>query len=110
MQNVGQQQLLMLLLVMNAQLDQRQYFGRERAGEQCLQLLVDGGAVGVHLRDGRTRQQATLGPRMARTDRFVVRVEEKVPALVIHTVARTMGAEHEGLEKPRRVREVPLGW
>ena len=49
------------------------------------------------------------GPRMPRADRLVVGVEEIFVGRIEHAVVRARAAQHEGLEEPRRVRQVPLG-
>ncbi len=80
---VGEQQLLMLLLVIQSQ----DHAGGEsrvqiRAGEEDLQVLIDVRSIGQHLGDRRSRQQATLWPAVHRTDRVVIRVEQVAELLV----------------------------
>jgi hypothetical protein len=45
---------------------------------------------------------------MAWTDGLVIRIEEEVPAFAIHLVTRPVRAQHERLEKPGGMRQVPL--
>src|SRR5680860_1406726 len=59
----------MLLLVIDAELDQRRGVLRQIVVEQTLQRLVHMSAVGAHLGRGRARQQSTLGPRHPRPQR-----------------------------------------
>ena len=75
--DVHEQQLLMLLLVMEAQGDQVAGSpGWSGSREQRPHGVVDMGAIARDLLDARTRQEAALGPRMAGADRLVVRVED----------------------------------
>ena len=60
------------------------------------------------LLDTRPGQQAPLGTRMPRTDRFVVRVEEVAVVRVELAIARNRTRQHERFEEPRRVGPVPL--
>ena len=73
--DVHEQQLLVLLLMVQAQDDER---GRRRVAlvDQRVHRAVDVGAVPGDLVDGGTRQQAPMRARMTRPDRLVVRVEE----------------------------------
>ena len=102
--DVGEDQLLMLLLVLEAELDDA------RVGtildDRVQHAAIDLGAIRVHVGQRRPRYQAaTFAPR-ARAGRLVVAVEQE----------RVLGGdrrdaewrEHERLEEPRRVREVPL--
>ena len=108
-ENVGQQQLLMLLLVMHAEFEKwRDVRVLLRArGEDFAQALVDMRAIGEHFLDGRAREQAALGTRMTRPLALVIGIEEVGKALVEGTKARH-AREDERLEEPRRMREVPL--
>ena len=75
--DVGEQQLLMLLLVMQADRDDLLQLRRQRVAlQQALHLLVHVRAIGPHLFDGRPRQQAALGAAVPRPDGFVVGIEE----------------------------------
>jgi hypothetical protein len=107
-QQVGQQQLLMLLLVLQAELDERRRV-RRRVAQQRRDARVDVGAPGTHLGERGPRHQPALGPRMARTDPFVVAVVEHTIGRMERREARLEALEHEGLEEPGHMREVPLG-
>jgi len=59
----GEDQLLVLLLVVEAELEPGERVGLERAGgERALHAIIDRIAVGVDAIERRTRQQAALGP------------------------------------------------
>ena len=79
-QDVGEHQFLMLLLVMQADLeDAAPIFEpsvRRVSIEQPLDRRVDMGAVGGRLVDIRPRDQAALRPRMARAGRDIIGVEQ----------------------------------
>ena len=99
--DVGEDELLMLLLVMQPELDDLR--GRVDLGH----ALVDVRAVAHHLVDGRSRQKAARRAIPARADGLVVRVEQVVIARVERLVAGAR-RQHEGLEEPGRVRQVPF--
>ena len=108
MQQIGDEQFLVLLLVMRAELDQiLRRFGQivprrhDRAIDMC--------AVCSHLVQRRPRQQPARGPGDARALGLVIAVEQEGPARIIGDVTRRMIAQHEGLEEPGDVREVPFG-
>src|SRR5687768_13316831 len=99
----------MLLLVVQAELDQLGQLGIVRAGlEKAQQSLVDTRTIIMNLRDRRAAQRAALVARVHRPDRLVVRVEEPVVALVDGLIAGFPGAQDEPLEEPRRVTQMPL--
>ena len=66
-------------------------------------------AIGAHFVERRPAQHAPARPGVARALGLVITVEQEGVALVERRVAEHVVAEHEGLEEPRRVREVPLG-
>ena len=107
-QQVGQDQLLVLLLVVQAQLDQRADVVGHAAAQQVGHRVVDVRAVRQHLGQRRPRQQAAARPLMARADGVVVRVEQEAEALVEAAVAAAVRGQDELLEEPGGVREVPL--
>ena len=66
-------------------------------------------AVGIHLGDRRPREQPPLRPRACRApDGLVVRVEQVAVGGVERAVARLVRREHERLEEPGGVGQVPL--
>ena len=107
-EDVGQEQLLVLLLVVDAELDQRQRFGRQRR-QRALERLVDMSAIGADLVERRAAEHAAPGPRVTRAFAFVIAVEQEGVALVERAVAGDVIAQHEGLEEPGGVGEMPFG-
>jgi hypothetical protein len=109
-QRVGEDQLLVLLLVGQPQRQrrcQRRDLGVVEPRQQRHHLAVDRAAVGRDLVAARPRQQPALRPRVPRPDRLVVRVPQEPGARIDRRDAARL--QHERLEEPRRVRAVPLG-
>ena len=106
--DVGQQQFLMLLLVIETERHQGMEFGIDALRQQIVHALVDAGAIGQHFGKGWPGQQSALRARMHRPDRLIIGVEEEQPVLVEEPVAGIAG-EHELLEEPGGVGEMPLG-
>ena len=106
---VREDQFLMLLLVVQAELDEIERFHRQRAaGEQRAHALVHVRAVAQHLVETRAREHPALRPRILLADAVVIRVEEETERGIEGPVRRVAALEHEGLEEPGGVREVPL--
>lgn len=108
-QHVGQQQLLVLLFVVQAQRDEPPDRLRNAARQQALHGRVHMGAVGEHLVQRGPRQHAPARPRVAGADGLVVRIEQVAVACIRRAVAGHVGAEDECFEKPGGVGQVPLG-
>jgi len=109
--DVGDQQLLVLLLMVQSQLGARGNYrpvGRGAVRNECHHRRVDVGPIGHHLGDRRPRQQATPGPRIDLSDLLIVRVEEELECLAERLVAGGERLQHEGLEEPADVGQVPL--
>ncbi len=108
MLEIGEQQLLMLLFMIEPEREQvgaalrDQWHGVQHG-------LVDAAAIVDHVGEAGPRQQAALGPRMARAFRFIIAVEQERPALVVQLVAGNMVAQDERLEKPGEMRKMPFG-
>jgi hypothetical protein len=110
MLEVGEHQLLVLLLVMQAERDQRlQRFVLAARCEQRADAAVHLAPPGLHLHQRGPGQQAALRARMARADAVVVRIEEIAVGRVERGKVLLVRFEHEGLEEPGRVREMPFG-
>ena len=105
---VGEDQLLVLLLMVEAEFQQRQHLRRLlRTGEPAAHGPVHPAPVVQHVGQGGPGQQATLGPRVPGPGRLVVGVEE----VAVGGVDRRrpgVGHQQEGLEEPGGVRQVPL--
>ncbi len=106
MQQVRQQQFLVLHLVVTAEFDQRER--RRPALHQAGDGVADRGAIARHLGDRRPADQAAAGALVARADLHIVGIEQEAEALVGRRVVRRMGLQHEFLEEPGRMRQMPL--
>ena len=111
MLDVGKNQFLMLLLMIEAQINQRRY-GGPRGVVRCLEEIgyrfIDVAPVSYHLGDGRPRYQASLGSGMARPERVVIGIKQERIATVNGLIACIETLQDEGLEKPRGMAEVPF--
>ena len=110
-QDIGEDQLLVLLLVIQPELDQESgcfQRGRRRVAKEGKHGGVHMFAVGVNLGQAGPRQHPAMRPRMARTERFVIGIEQMRVARIERAVTRRMGRKHDRLEKPAGVREVPF--
>jgi hypothetical protein len=110
-QDIGKDQFLMLLLMMKAERDDRFDPGeRLRIGrsDEREHRFVDMATIRIHFGQRRARQQPTLGAFVARTECFVIRIEEKRVLLVKERIARRMSDEQHRLEEPCRMRQMPL--
>ncbi len=105
---VGEQQFLMLLFVVDTKLDKRQR-ARRKIGQRGLDRSIDMRAPDAHLFERRPRQQPAVRTRVTRPFGFIIAVEEEGIAFVEQAVARHMVAQDEGFEKPCRVRKMPFG-
>jgi hypothetical protein len=111
-QNIGQQQFLMLLLVMQADLDDLEYApgicGR-RLRDKTLDGAIHVRTIGCHIIAIRPCDQSALRTRMARTCRDIIRVEQKRESLVEDPVRGIVRHQQKLLEKPGDMRAMPLG-
>ena len=111
MENIGEQQLLVLLLVMKPERDER-----ERGLPHCciglfyevLHGCIHMRAVGHDLAQTGARQQAAHRPRMTWPEGLVIRVEQVKVLLVERAVMHDMRLQHHGLEKPAGMRQMPF--
>lgn len=107
-QDIGQEQLLVLLFVMQAERDEIvRRFGeaRHRARHRGIDMVAPGEDVG----ERGARQQAARGAVVAIALCLVITVEQIGIAIVVEAIAGDVIAQQEGFEKPRRVREMPFG-
>ena len=107
-QDVRQQQLLVLLLVVDADLDEPGDLCVDAAGEQRPQAVVHMGAIGHDPLARRPCEQPPLGARLPRALALVVGVEAVVEAVVEHPVAGQVLGKDKCFKEPRHMREVPL--
>src|SRR5690606_24693753 len=87
-QNIGQQQFLMLLLVINADLDEPGNFrpGREFPGEKRRQRIVDMRAISKHALARGPGEETAPRARLARTNALIIRVETVTEGLVKNAI------------------------
>ena len=106
---VGEQQLLVLLLVVQPERDERlqaRVVGTGR--DDGLHALVDLRAVGQHTGERGPVDQAALQARVLLAHALVVAVEQHPKSRVEGHETRLEALQHEGLEEPGDVREVPF--
>ena len=108
-EDVHQDQFLMLFLVREPKHDEVAHRRGQRRRQQPHHGGVDIGAIAEDLADRRARQQSARGPWMPRPDRLIVGVEEIAEHRVERRIALLVRRQQEGLEKPRRMRQVPFG-
>jgi len=107
--DVGQQQFLVLLFVLQAQLQVLQCLFAEIAIGQARQhLLIDVPAIVAHLLQRGPRQQAAAWAGMGGAEALVVAVEQEIPGRIPRLVA-THAGQHEAFEEPGGVGQVPFG-
>src|ERR1700678_2887136 len=82
MQNVREEQLLVLLLVMAAQLHQLRDCRGGVLSQQLLDARVDMLTIGQDCPERRSSQQPPARPGMARADRLIIRVEQEIKMIV----------------------------
>ena len=99
----------MLLLVLQSQLHQVHQGRFVAALQQAFEGRVHPAPPLAHLPHRRTTQQAPLGTWLARTDGFVIGIEQVTPAGIGRFIARLVGPQHKGFEKPGGVGQMPFG-
>lgn len=114
MLDVGQQQLLVLLFVVQAKGDQRAqratFVGaRSRSRQQCLHALVDVRPVALDGGHAGPAEQPALRPRMLLTDALVIAVEQHAEVRIEGLERVLMALEDKGLEEPGQMRQMPFG-
>jgi hypothetical protein len=112
MQDVGEDQLLMLLLVIEADLEDAQHLRQARrrgGGDEPLHRFIDVGAERGDLVATRPREQPAPGARVTRSGRHVVRIEKIREAVVERAIAGETREQEKLLEEPGGMRPVPLG-
>ena len=108
---IRQHQFLMLLLVIETDLDDLQHpleIRRTSTSNQLEHRRIDVGAILRDLVGARPGNEAALRPRMTRSRGNVIRIEQIGEALVEDPVIMCVRLQQELLEKPGRMRAVPL--
>ena len=103
-QDVREDQLLVLLLVVQAQCEQRGELGAYRPREEAGDCLVDAQAVALDLVETGPGHQPARAARHALADGVIIGVEQGAIARVELRVSGQMRDEEERLEEPCRVR------
>jgi len=108
--DVGQQQLLVLLLVLQAQLHQRaQRRVVGQRGQQAQHACIHIRPIGQHLGQRRAREQPALWPRVAGAHTVVVGVEQHPKRWMKRRKAALVRLQHKGFKKPGGVGQMPFG-
>lgn len=109
-QDVGEHQLLVLLLVLQAQLDQATQCSVVRhGGHPTCHAGVHVGPVGEHLVQRWPREQPALRAGVLGAHTVVVGVEQHPERRCKRLETGLVGFEHKGFKEPGGVGQVPLG-
>ena len=106
-EDVGEEQFLVLLLVVDTELDQCQRLGRKRR-QRARQCRIDVRTIGADLIERGAAQHPAPGPGVARAFAVVIAVEQEGVALVEQAVSGGVIAKHERFEEPGGMGEVPF--
>ena len=109
---VGEEQFLVLLLVVQPELHARHTPGialRIQPGDEAVHMLIHVCAVAEDVVNGWPREQAAHRPRKECSHRLVVGVEQIAVLGMESAVAGQQGRQQKVLEEPRGMREMPLG-
>ena len=111
--DVGEDQFLVLLFVLQTQLYRFCQFSpsgaiQGAALQQGVHALIHGVAPFHDLMQARARQEPALGSRVALAHGVVIAVEEHAKGRVIGLEARLKTLEHEGFKKPGDMGQMPL--
>ena len=103
-EDVGEEQLLMLLLVVDPELDQIER-GARKVRQFMLERLIHMGAIGANFVQRGTAEHSAAGPRVARPFGLVIAVEQEGIALVESAISWDVITQDEGFafdaERPR---------
>ena len=102
-EDVGQEQLLVLLLVVDADLDQPADLGAVAGalGKQLIERLVHVRAVSDDALCGRSREQPAVGARLPGAERFVIGIETIIEGRIEFAVARAGTSSGETSRRTR---------
>ena len=110
--DIGDQQLLMLLLVVQSQLHQLRELGKAppvQIFNYPQQPFVDAGAVAIDLLHRRPRQRPSNVPGNPLSEALVVGVEDEVIPRMISPIVLCKTFQDHALEEPGGVTQMPLG-
>lgn len=108
MKDVGKQQFLVLLFVLDAQLDKIQSCDAQRT-KRRLDHRIDMSAIADHFGQRRPRDHPAPRTQEPLSFGFVIAVEQERPGIVKQRVARNMVAQNEGFKEPSCMAQMPLG-
>ena len=112
MLDVGQQQFLVLLLMVQAQVDELRQFralGIPGPGNDVKHARIDLRPVGQHFIERRAADQAPLRARILVAHAVVVAVEQDAKTGVKGLELALEAFQYEGFKKPGQVRQMPFG-
>src|SRR5258706_6938599 len=102
-QHIHQQQFLVLLLMRQSQIQQRLGFGRQAGPEERADVIVNVLPVSQNLAERRAGKKPPPRPRLTRTNRLVIRIEQVAERWLELAVPRRAGGKQESLEEAGRV-------
>ena len=109
-QNIGKQQFLMLLLVLQPDFDNwPKLIKIPRGRDQVRHRVIDMRAIGRDLRSIRPRDQTALRPRLPGTGGDIIRIIEEAEALVENPIGLGMRPQQKLFEEPGHMRAMPFG-
>ena len=106
--DVCQQQFLVLLFVLQAQLDQAGHFAVVGQGQQLQDAFIDRFTPAQHLGQAGAGQQAALGARVFVAHGVVITVEQHLEGRVEGFETGLKTRQHKGLQKPGDVGQMPF--
>src|SRR5579872_2352761 len=107
-EDVGEKQLLVLLLVIGTEFEELECRRRKR-WHRPQERFIDMRPICPHFLKRWPAKQAPARTRMALSFRFIIAVEQEGIAFVEQRIATHVIAQHERLEEPCRMSEMPLG-
>ena len=112
MLDVGQQQFLVLLLMLQPQCDELQQFvlcSLVRACQQIQHARINLSPPGQHLRQRGAADKAPIGARILVANAVVITVEQNAEAGIKGFETRLKPFQHKSFEKPGHMGQMPLG-
>ncbi len=108
---VGQDEFLVLLFMLQAKFDGRQekLHPPVARGQDRLHAFINRATIIVNFRHAGTRQQAPFGTRILNPNLIIVGIEQVGEIVVPRGIAGASLRQDEGLEKPSGMGQVPAG-
>ena len=109
MQHIGQQQFLVLLFMLQADLQQGGQVGVNLGiAQQHGHTFIDRRAIAQHLGQAGACDQAALRTRVLLAHALVAAVDEHAVGAVVRAKARLEALQHKGLEEPGHMGQMPF--